>query len=333
MERNFFDRLAGLSDQEKIAFRKRALIFLFFLALSVVFWLLTALSKNYTTSIEYPVRYRNVPQDKILVGDLPESLLIKVNAHGYSILRNKLSARYIPISISLNDFTLKPMPGSDTASFYLETRATRDRIASQLSSEFGIIDIDPDTLYFRFAKLKTKKVRVEPRLEYQLDKQLILKNPISSSPDSVLVSGPDFIVDTLRQVRTEHISGGLIRRNMDEEAKLEKLSNLYFERSNVLVTAEVEKYTEKLLKIPVEVINVPDSLIIRTFPYFVELSCQVGLSKFEKLQPTMFRATADLNDVQLTQGTRLNVRLTRQPDFVMNVRYSPNNVEYLIERK
>jgi hypothetical protein len=330
---NFFGRFSGFSDQERVAFRKKLLIFSFFLILSSAFWILNSLNKNYTTTINYPVRYLSPSGELILTGDLPDALQLKVNANGYTIVRHSLSSKYIPISISLNAIDLQSFAGIDSALFYVETRLARDQIVEQLNSEFGIIDIQPDTLKFRFAKVVTRKMKVETVAGYELDKQLILKGALVSAPDSVTVSGPDFILDTLRQIRTLTTDFGVVTKNLTKEVSLEKIENCFFETDEVTIVLNVEKYTEKVLKVPIEPLNVPDSVTIMTFPYQVEVTCQVGLSNFEKLQSSMFRAEVDLQESGAVQAGWLSVNIRRHPDFIRNLRFTPSSVEYLKEKK
>ncbi len=315
-----------------MAFRKRAILFSFFLLLSVIFWFMNALSKNYTTTIEYPVRYRNFPTDKILVGNLPEYLSLEVNAHGYTLLRYRLSSRYIPLVFNVRSFTMNRMSVADSGVYYIETRFARSYISKQLSSEFNILDIKPDTLIFRFAGVIVKKVPVEPDISYRLGKQLILKRDPVVIPDSVNVSGPDYLIDTISEVKTRPFDAGLITQSVGKAAELVKYDHITYGRDKVRIRFDVEKFTEKTLLVPVEVVNLPDSLNLKTFPHYVQVTCQVGLSNFEKLQPSMFRALVDYDEAETGQNKKLKVEMFRQPDFIRSVKYSPRSVEYLIEK-
>ncbi len=332
MSSGFFNRFSKFSTKEKMAFRKKAVIFSFFLLLSVIFWFMNALAKNYTTNIDYPVRYRNFPVDKLLIGDLPEQLSLEVNAHGYTLLRYRLSSRYIPLVFNFSSFTMNRLSPADSGVFYIETRFARSYISKQLSSEFNIIDIKPDTLIFRFAGVVAKKVKVMPDVTYRLDKQLILKTDPFLIPDSVNVSGPDYLMDTLNILVTNHIDVGLITQSQSISADLMKIEHVTYGREKVKVRFEVEKFTEKTLNVPVDVTDLPDSMMMKTFPHYIQVTCQVGLSNFEKLQPSMFRMVVDYAEAEVGQVKKLKVEMEKQPDFIRSVKYSPRSVEYLIER-
>lgn len=332
METSFLNKISSFSETEKIAFRKKIFLFGFFLTISVILWLLIALGKEYNDQIDYPVNYKNFPESKVLTGDLPNHLTLNVNANGFTLLRFRLSSYYIPISFSVNSFKMNHLPGADSSSFYLETRLAREHITSQLSSEFTISRITPDTLIFRFSDAREKLVPVVPGFRYTLDKQLILKNQISIEPDSILISGPDFIIDTLPSVLTQDVDFGTISKSRFETTGLQEIKYLYFKDTEVKVGFETEQFTEKTVQVPVEIINLPKNIGMQAFPRYVQLTCQVGLSNYEKLDGPMFRAHVDYNEILTEQSDKLTVSITRQPVFIQAVRFTPKTVEYIIEK-
>lgn len=332
LETSFLNKLSSFTEIEKIAFRKKFLLFVFFLSVSVILWLLIALSKQYSDQVNYPVHYKNFPESKVLIGDLPDHLRLNVNADGFTLLRFRFSSRYIPISFSVNSFKMNRLPGADSSSFYIETRLAREHIASQLSSDFKIIKIIPDTLIFRLSGVVSKKVPVLPVFKYQLEKQQILKNQIIITPDSVMASGPDFIIDTMRAVYTKDADLGTISKTDAVEVNLQEIKYIYFKEVSVNAGFAIEQFTEKTVQIPVEIINLPGNLRMQAFPRYVQLICQVGLSNYESLEGSMFRAQVDFQEIREDRSNKLKVMITKQPVFIQAMRFSPKVVEYIIEK-
>jgi hypothetical protein len=332
LETSFLNKFSGFTENEKIAFRKKVMLFGFFLFVSVILWLLIALSKQYDDQVNYPVRYKNFPESKVLVGDLPDYLRLNVNANGFTLLRFRLSSRYIPISFSVNSFKMNRLPGADSSSFYIETRLAREHIASQLSSDFTINKILPDTLIFRLSGVVSKKVPVIPAFTYQLDKQLILKTGISIEPDSVTASGPDFIIDTLKAVFTRNTELGSFSKTDEVTVELQEIKYVYVKESEVNVGFIIEQFTEKTIQVPVEIINLPGTFRMQAFPRFIQLTCQVGLSNYEKLDGSMFRAVVDYQELREAQSNKLKVMIVKQPVFIQAIKFSPKTVEYIIEK-
>lgn len=332
METGFLNKFSSFTETEKIAFRKKALLFGFFLTVSVFLWLLIALSKQYDNQVNYPVRYKNFPESKVLIGDLPDHLRLNVNANGFILLRYRLSSRYIPISFSVNSFKMNRLPGADSSSFYILTSLAREHIASQLSSDFIINKISPDTLIFRLSGVVSKKVPVVPAFIYQLDKQLILKDQLRIVPDSVLASGPDFIIDTLKAIFTDKTNLGTISRTDEETVDLQEIKFVYVKEVEVNVGFAIEQFTEKTIQVPVEIINYPGKFRMQAFPRYIQLTCQVGLSNYEKLDGSMFRAQVDFQEIRELRSNKLKVVISKQPSFIQALRFTPKTVEYIIEK-
>ena len=333
LDSQILNRISNIKEDDKIAFKKKALMFGFFLVVSTAFWFINRLSEYYSTEINYPIVYQDFPKQKVQIGSPSSNLKIKVRALGYIILRYSLSSKYIPITFNVNSFSMKRLPGSDSSVFYIQTQYTRDYIANQLSSEFEIIDIKPDTLYFRFANMKSRMLPVKPKFIYQLEKQMILKTEPQLNPDSILVSGPDYIMDTITSLETLPIDLGVISHKKEVKVNMKEIKNLYFKISKVNVAIDVEQFTEKTIQIPITVLNMPESYELKTFPHDILLTCQVGLSNYEKLDSGFFRAEIDYNETLKSESGKLQVSLVKQPAFIRAANFTPASVEFLIEKK
>ncbi len=331
MKTNFFNRFSALINHRRTGFRRKAFIFSFFLIVAVIIWFLKALEKNYTTQIDYPVRYRNFPNDKTLVGELPDHLKLNVYAHGYVLLQHKISSRYIPLVISVNSFSLKQLRGQDSGFYFLETRFLKDYVSKQLSSEFEILEISPDSLFFPFAEVIEKKLPVRAAFDFQPDKQMIIRFGPVIIPDSVFVTGPDYILDTLKYVNTREKDFGVLSGDRKLDVQLKPIRHSTLKPQKVEVKIEMEKFTEKTLYVPLRVEGVPDSLQVVTFPREISLSCQVGLTNYERVQPGSFKLSVEYSDIAEGRES-LNVKLSSAPDYVRSVEYTPKTVEYLIQK-
>ncbi len=95
---------------------------------------------------------------------------------------------------------------------------------------------------------------------------------------------------------------------------------------------ELEKYTEVQLNIPIEVLSLPDTLLMQTFPSRIKFTCNVGLSKYDWVNNNLFRAVVDYSTVD-EQKKELVVSIQNIPSFLINYDYYPKTVEFLISRK
>jgi len=289
------------------------------------------MNKEYPTSISYPVRYMRFPEKKVLVNDIPDRLDLAVNAGGYTLLRYKLQSRIDPIIFDVNSFSLNTVLG-DPSTLYILTSYAKDRIANQLSPDMEIMNISPDTLFFKLADKVSKKIPVKPDLNISFEKQYMQVGPYLVEPDSVTISGPKTIIDTIREIATEPVFMSDASRSFDMELEMQPLHRVEFDPFEVWIQVPIEKFTEASVKVQIEVINMPDSLLLRPFPPAVTVSCQIGLSAYETLNEHLFRAVIDYAEVGNMLGNKLKVQIIKMPIYIQSVNFTPKSVEYIVER-
>ncbi|NJK94694.1 MAG: hypothetical protein HC905_07040 [Bacteroidales bacterium] len=169
------------TGSERIKLKKKLLIYLFFLFISAIFWLLTALNKDYSVQLEFPVRYYNFPPEKVVVSDVPHHLKLWINGHGFTIIKHKLYASLSPLRIDVTGAGITPI---DTASQlnYLITRRFRERLSSQIGEDLQVVSIQPDTLYFILDDIISKSIKVNPVLDLSFKKQFYAKRESKCFP-------------------------------------------------------------------------------------------------------------------------------------------------------
>ena len=201
-----------------------------------------------------------------------------------------------------------------------------------MSSEIQILDITPDSLIFQFSERAEKMVPVVPELTLKFEKQYMQVSPFIVEPDSVRISGPKLIIDTIQQVFTEPAMVENVSSPVENEYNLSRISKVEMDPSEVWVRVQVEKFTEASMKVPIEVINLPDSLVLRAFPAQVTVSFQVGMNAYKTLNEHFFRAVVDYAEAGTMLANTLQVKLVRMPDYIQSVNYTPKTVEYILEK-
>jgi hypothetical protein len=325
-------KLLKSRDSKIFTLNRRLLTFFFFLLLSVLFWFLTALNKDYETIISYPVKYTKIPRELVLVNNAAKQLDLNVQSRGFAILRLKMQTRLSPLVLDVNSFSLSTIPGESPIIVYLVTSLIIDKLQQQLTSEIKVKSVFPDTLILQLTEKYTRITAVKLNLAMDFERQHMQVGKLKITPDSVSVSGPENIIDTLTAVRTIPEKLKDLKKNTELELDLVPIDKLEFSIQEVLVNIPVEKFTEESIKIPIEVINIPDGLFLRTFPAGIEITYRVGLSDYKKVSEHMFTAAVDYSTKGSSIGNKLTVELIKVPEYVHVTDFYPKNVEYIIEK-
>lgn len=307
-------------------------IFSFFIVVATILWYLNKLSNEYTTDLQFPLRIINQPKGKIIVGEPVEKLTLRVNAFGYYLLRYKISASLIPITIDLNEVLLLPYKKSSSHFYILSTRL-RSTIVSQIGGEFRLEAVLPDTLFFEFTSLEEKKVKVLPKVVTTFEKQYMQSGPVVVSPDSITLSGPKSILDTINHVETLPVKGDRLYSDLEVTGSLPPIKQVAFSHRRVSIVVPVEKFTEATISLPIEVKNKPDNIEVKLIPSTVNFKCNVVLSRYNNLNNRYFTAQVDYFAIDWSSTNKLRVNITRMPDFITKFDFEPKYVEYIIEKK
>lgn len=294
------------------------------------FWFLNALSKTYTVDIIAPVSYVNLPNNKTLASKLPEQFELKIEAHGFTILRHKLILLFMPLEFNVNDMTNNRMLESRRNSYAFPAKQFLSELSYQMSNDLKVLSMNPDTLFFRFDKMGQKRVKVKPVVKVNLKKQYQISGNITTIPDSITVNGPQSTLDTLHFVSAETKQFNAVYEPILEEVKINPVKGLFFEPLAVALNIPVEEYTEAQQLVSVVLVNQPSEVIVKLFPAKVKVTFQVGLSRFSETHPEDFKLTVSYSNIQKGKQ-RLKITAEATPAFIYDLKISPEELEYLIE--
>lgn len=299
--------------------------------IAAILWFLNALNKEYTSEISYPVRYTDLPKGKYLVSELPSDITLEVKAKGFTLVGYRISTSFLPINLDINSYSNYMLEKDNILEYTLKLSTIKDRINNQLNSDIKLLNIKPEEIYFKFSHAVTKMIPVKPIVDYSLKKQYILKDEITAVPDSILVSGPASMMDTLSYIPTQIWKAGEISKNLSRTIDLDFPPNFSAEEKSVKINIELERFTEAKRNIPISVWNLPDSLNIKLFPNTVDISYEIGLSRYDKVTDKDFEFI--VNYSQTPNSSYLPVEIVKIPSFIKNLSYTPQKVEYILEKK
>ncbi len=307
--------------------------FFFFVLVSATFWLIRSLSEVYQSDIFYPVSYINFPEGKVLISDTPDKLTLKVSTNGFRLLKCKLNLNILPLKFDISSFSPEN-PGNDT--FFIVTESVRSVLTEELD-QVNILDITPDTLYFRFSSLMVRRIVVKPMLqedERLYESQYMQNGEIEVEPDSIIVSGASSLIASLSFVPTEMIHENRLKDTVLINVSIQTVPGVTYSHSKVRVMIPVDQFTEVEETLPVLSVNVPDSLKMVAVPGQVRATYRISLSNYSKVLNNPLMPVIDYMEINAEEHlTRLKVSLSDTPPYISSVRLDPAAVEYLISRR
>lgn len=289
-----------------------------------------SLSKEYTIEINFPVKYTNLPADKVIANNLAESFDIEIKSSGFNLLMYKLKKKRETLLIDIKDS--KPLPAKNH--YYLLTSLIIDKITSQFSNELEVVKIRPDTIFLNFNKKITKAVPVKVNLKIDFDKPNQLSDTIKLSPAFINISGAADLVDKINFVETVPLNLKNIDDSLSLKLNILKTPDLkLIELSQLTVQAKINvtKYTEVSIEVPIEIENLPKSYGLKLFPDKVSIKYNVAFQNYEKINALQFRPAVDYLKIE-PGSNKLKIQLLKFPPEVSSVKMYPEKIEYIIRK-
>lgn len=293
------------------------------IALSIVvagtFWFLNALNGSYSTTFRYPIKFIYDTDKYIAVKKLPEDVLINVSGVGWNLFRINLGINTKPVVFRLEKPSeTKKLPGSTLLG----------TITDQLA-EFDVNFVLTDTFSIQIDN-KVKRVYALniDSLNINLDNNYWISSPITFSPDSVKLIGPESILDLYEDVITVKVPQQGIDENYQEDIAIDVVNNNLISRDppTVQVNFAVEEYTNKKLMIPIIGQNFPEdsSAFLSNNNAFV--SFKVALNKNEQLNDALFEVIADYKKFNKEDSTVV-LSLKGFPKYIRGAKLDADTVK------
>jgi len=233
------------SSTSKEGVRLNSIVITFFIVIrvSIFFWLLMALTKEYGMAVNFPVTYVNLPKDKVIANQLPEMVNIEIRSSGFNLMMYKLRRHRKAILIDVQG--AKPLRSKNH--FYLSTHSSIAKITEQFNNHIKVMRINPDTIFFNFNKKVTKTVPVKANVTLNFDSQYQQTDSIQLRPAFIDISGAADIINKIDHVETVPANF----KNIDKPLSLKLtilrssgLKQVELSQSAVLAVVNFKKNTE-----------------------------------------------------------------------------------------
>lgn len=303
------------------------LIFLFFFALSAVFWLLQTLNETFETEVVVPLKLNNVPSNLIITSDLPDELHVTVQDKGSILMKYLYGQPLTPVTVDYKNYDFGGMAGR----VQVQEAEVRRAIAAQLFSSTRIQSIKPDTLEFFYNRGLKKKVPVlisgviEPAQQYYL-------RHVVAKPDSVVVFAPSSILDTLQAAYTQNFYQAGLVESKNLQIPVRPIRGAKFIPDVLDVQIDVDIYTEKTVEVPIVGVNFPADKDLRTFPSKVKVTFKVGSKSYKSITADDFVLVISYEELINNESSKIPLHLKSIPEGVSSVRIHPSEVDHLLEQ-
>lgn len=303
------------------------LTFFFFLVLSTIFWLMTALNETYEREIGVPAYLVNIPKNVVVTSDMEDTVRVTVRDKGFALLAYTYGEGIRPINVNFQS-AITRQSGYGVVS----SQELMKVINQRFSGSSKIVQVKPDRLDFHYNYGLSRQVSVKMSGHVVPGKSFYLART-RFWPEKVTVYGSKQALDSLRFVKTVPINITNFNDTVLRTVALETIKGVKIVPNTVRIGLYPDILTEENIEVPITAINMPEGKVLRTFPQRVTVNFIVGASMFRSISPEQFAVVVDYNEIIDHPSDKCSIHLRETPQGVRNARLKMTQVDYLIEEQ
>jgi len=316
----------NLTKLKSFFLSKDVLSFLVFLVLSATFWFVNALNQERELTLSIPVSYRAIPADIQFLDRLPEQVVVKLKDQGMNLWSYVLN-RPAKVEIFL-DQSFREQGIISITNAQLHSAVGQVLLPSTL-----IQILAPDNVAAHYQRLHSKKVPVQLQAVITPADQFMLSNELTIIPDSLIVYGSQAMIRKVEAVDTKQLIINNLRDTLTSTIPLVENDSLRYSIGSVKVISRAEMFTEKAVSLPVQIINQPENLSVRSFPAEVRVVFNIAVSQFRNFSPGDIQVLIDYNETGVIARDKRRLKVVSRRPYISNIRIKPEEVEFLLEEK
>ena len=304
---------------------KEVLIFVFFLALSGIFWLSITLNETYEKEFAIPISVTGIPKNAVLTSDDVDTIRVTIRDKGFVLV----SYMYGDV---LN--TIKPnfrQYSKNNGTGIISSSELKRLTLLQLANTSVVTAVKPERLefFYNYGAKKVVPVRWSGRV---IPEELYFISRVEYSPDSVTIYASDEKLDSIQMIYTEQLNYANFRDTLVADCEFAKIKGVKVVPDHVKVTFFTDLLTEESIDgIPIQCFNMPAGKILRTFPAKVSVKFVTGASVYRNLRPSDFTVVANYEELRKHPTEKCHIYLKDVPRGISRARLDITLVDYLIE--
>ena len=297
---------------------------LFFLFIAFFIWLLTKFSNEFTATVEASIQYKNLPNNTVIATNNINNISFDLTSNGFDFLSYKLN---------------KPVISIDATSFYnkenqMVSVSNIDLvkiITSELKNNIAVKNLSVYEINVMLDIISSKRIPIKAVSDISFQNGFKAIDKLKLIPDSINVSGPSIIIDTIKQVFTKQIQLNALNSNTSGEIEIDTSNNLNFSYSEKMISFSiiVEEFTQKNLSIPVTIENLPKGINVKLIPDVISITFDVSVDKFNAISENDFTIQCDYEKRNIEENFMIP-EIVKKPFIIQNILIQDDKINYLI---
>lgn len=299
------------------------LLYLSFVVISAVFWSFLTFNGDVQLDVEVPVEISK-PANVHLLSKVPDTLSVTVRDRGYRFF-SYLFQKTPKLTLRLSDYS----DGNST--FKIDQSHLKKALASVLNKHSTIVSVLPEAIIINYTDLPGKKVPVRTDISVDPREDYTQYGALIQSLDSVLVFSDAKTLSEINEVYTYHVEETDLTDTLRRKVLIAPINGAVVEPRAIEIMVPIEKLKLQSRAVKIVVRNAPLGVKMLLFPSDVEVKYLSPVSRIT--EDAGITAVVDYNSVDFTSSSnKVKVMIGEVPAAYQDVTFSPDSVEYILEK-
>lgn len=284
--------------------------------ISLIFWILISMSKKYESIVYFNLNFA-VREGYVLKELPPNPLTFEVVGRGWDLFSFFLTNNHFNLNLNAEDS--KELTESYILGLLQKNIGQTDLLLQKLSlNSFRVV-----------LEKKSKKLISSASIpEINLAQGFSLKKLPYFEPEFIEISGPESVIQNINHWTFQDIEIQNLNSTSEFKVNINSLPpEVKSSHKELKLIVEVEELVEKSFFVPVQ-IKGGNHEHNKIFPQKVHLTCAVGASRYQEVQPNLFDLFIELDTLGSDDRELMPITIGELPYWIQNVKFSPESVRF-----
>ncbi|MDE6721799.1 MAG: hypothetical protein K2J84_06610 [Bacteroidaceae bacterium] len=307
-----------------IKINRNFVVYLMFLAISIVFWFMQAIKEMSEVTLTYQLVIEDLPRNLVYTSEMPSEVNVIYSSKGwnafyYKFMKNEEQA----LVINFKDIA------QNAGKLSIDANTLRRAAMKVKPMGMTFKSTTPNRISVFYSNGQHKRVPVIFNGHVTTTDGRFQCGTILT-PDSVDLYAPEHLYGSITSIKTENMTFEELQDTLTTKLALLVPHGAKVIPDSIEACICVDIFTDKTIQVPVYSENVPTNKIMRTFPQKVEVTFLVSSTLYDDITPQDFLIAIDYKEA-LSGTSRCKLHLRQTPENIRHLRM-PESVEYIIEQ-
>lgn len=273
--------------------------------------------------LRIPINYVGINGQVVFSEELPTHLTVTIRDNGKQL--RQIAKQHLQLNLDLTQYL-----AFEKGNISLSAEILRPKLQDLLPGSTAVQHISPEAIQTEYNVLRQKLVPVHVAAQVTAAAQHQLVGEPQVTPNQVYIYGTQADIDSIEYITTDSLRYTNLRDSIQITAQLVAPQHIRVHPKQVTAKWKAEQFTEKTFTLPIYTVGTPDNQYIRLFPQQVDVVIRVGISHFAQV------ASNDLQAIcryPKQPSKSLPVEIITENTYISDIRFSPTEVEYIVEKK